>query len=82
MSEKRIGVVGIIVGDIELAAQVNELLHQYSHNIVARMGIPYRERGLSVISVIVDGDPDEISALTGKLGKIEGITVKVALSKK
>ena len=79
--DKRIGVIGIVVEDLEVTGRLNEVLHEYSRLIVGRMGIPYRERGLSVISVIVDGDNDEISALTGKIGRISGISVKTALAK-
>lgn len=80
--EKRIGVVGIVVEDLESAGQVNSILHDYSHIIVGRMGIPYRERGISVISLIVDGSTDEISAMTGKLGKVKSVSVKSAMTKK
>ncbi len=80
--EKRLGVVGIIVENTEHAQEVNEILHNFSNIIVGRMGIPYKERGLCVISIIVDGSMDEISAMTGKLGKISSISVKSAISKK
>lgn len=80
--DKRIGVVGIVIEDIEKAGIVNSILHEYSDIIVGRMGIPYRERGVSIISIIVDGTTDVISAMTGKLGKTEGVSVKSALSKK
>lgn len=80
--DKRIAVVGIIVEDLEMATEVNKILHTYSPIIVGRMGIPYRERGISVISIIVDGTSDELSAMTGKLGKISGVSVKSAMSKK
>lgn len=80
--DKRIAVVGIIVENLEMANEVNKILHTYSHVIVGRMGIPYRERGISVISIIVDGTSDELSAMTGKLGKISGVSVKSAMSKK
>jgi putative iron-only hydrogenase system regulator len=80
--EKRIGVIGIIVEDLKHIAEVNDILSKFGNIIVGRMGIPYRERGINVISLIVDGTTDEIGALTGKLGKFEGISVKSALSKK
>lgn len=80
--ESRIAVVGIVVEDLESANEVNAVLHEYSAIIVGRMGIPYRERGLSVISLIVDGNTDEISAMTGKLGKIRAVSVKAAMTKK
>ena len=79
--EKRIGVVAIVIENLNNANIVNEILHDYSSIIVGRMGIPYREKGISVISLIVDGIMDEISAMTGKLGKIDGINVKSAITK-
>lgn len=79
--DKRIGVVGIVVEDTDSAEGINQVLHEYSHIIVGRMGIPYRERGVSVISLIVDGSNDDISAMTGKLGRIKNVSVKSALSK-
>ncbi|HPW99433.1 MAG TPA: iron-only hydrogenase system regulator [Sedimentibacter sp.] len=80
--DKRIGVVGIVIEDVSQAAEANNILHEYSHIIIGRMGIPYKERGLNVISLIVDGTNDDIGALSGKLGKIKGLSVKSALSKK
>jgi putative iron-only hydrogenase system regulator len=80
--DKRIGVVGIVVEDLESANAVNSILHEYAQIIVGRMGIPYREKGVSVISLIVDGTSDEISAMTGKLGKIKAVSVKSAMTKK
>jgi len=77
----RIGIVGIVVEDIKSAERVNAVLHEYAGHIVGRMGIPYRERGVSVISLIVDGTNDDISALTGKLGRISGTTVKSMVTK-
>ncbi|AAK78467.1 putative iron-only hydrogenase system regulator [Clostridium acetobutylicum] len=80
--DKRIAVVGIILDDISMAQEVNKILHMHSSVIVGRMGIPYREKGISVISIIVDGTMDELSSLTGKLGRIPGVSVKSAVSKK
>lgn len=80
--DKRLGVIGIIVEDIESAKAVNEVLHSFSDIIVGRMGIPHKERRISVISLIVDGSMDSISAMTGKLGNIKSISVKSAISKK
>jgi putative iron-only hydrogenase system regulator len=79
--DKRIGVIGIVIEDTSKIAEVNRILHEYSHIIIGRMGIPYREKGLNVISIIVDGTNDDIGALSGKLGKIKGLSVKSALSK-
>lgn len=79
--ESRVAVIGIIVNNREeTAKKVNEILSDFGNIIIGRMGIPYKERGLSVISIIVDGTNDEIGALTGKLGNIKGIKAKVALT--
>lgn len=83
-SEKtqRLGVVAIIVYDREVAInQLNSILHDYSSLIVGRLGLPYRERNLSIISLIVDGTTDEIGAMTGKIGQIPNISVKTAFAK-
>jgi len=81
--DKRIGVVGIVIEDRENAVgRVNGILSEYGEVIVGRMGIPYRERKLAVISIIVDGTTDQIGAMTGKLGAIAGVSVKSALTKK
>lgn len=79
--QNRLGVVGIVVEDSSAAEEINAILHEYAGIIVGRMGIPYRERGVSIISIIVDGTNDEISALTGRLGRVHGISVKSALTK-
>lgn len=79
--ENRIAVIGIVVMQrSETAKRVNQILSEYGEIIVGRMGIPYRERDLSVISLIIDGTTDEIGALTGKLGNIEGVKVKSAIT--
>lgn len=80
--DKRIGVIGIVIEDLSQITEVNNILHQYGNIIIGRMGIPYKEKGINVISLIVDGTNDEIGALSGKLGKIKGLSVKSALSKK
>ncbi len=83
MDKRRVGVVGIIIENREKRApRVNELLTGYGDIIVGRMGIPYHERGINVIALIVDGTTNEIGAMTGKLGMIEGVTVKSAMAKK
>jgi putative iron-only hydrogenase system regulator len=80
--EKRIGVIGIVIENLENASNVNDILHSFAHIIVGRMGIPYKEKNMSVISLIVDGTSNEISAMTGKLGKVQGVNVKSAITKK
>lgn len=79
---KRIGVVAIIVEHKESVELVNRLLSAYGEIIVGRMGVPYKEKNLSVISIIVDGTTDDIGALTGKLGRLTGVAVKSALTQR
>jgi putative iron-only hydrogenase system regulator len=79
--DKRLGVVAIVVESPSAATEINGILHEYARIIVGRMGIPYRERGVSVISLIVDGSRDDISALTGRLGRVPNTSVKTALSR-
>lgn len=79
--DQRIGIIGIVIEDFSCVERVNNLLHEHAKFIVGRMGIPYKERGVSVITLIVDGSNDEISALTGKLGRISGATVKSMVTK-
>lgn len=82
LSEKRIGVVGVVIEDTSSVSMVNNILHEHADVIVGRMGVPYRERGVSIISLIVDGTIDKISSMTGKLGKLEGVSVKSAFTRK
>ncbi|NLG87622.1 MAG: CopG family transcriptional regulator [Clostridiaceae bacterium] len=79
--EKRIGVVGIVVENPDITGRLNSILHDYAELIIGRMGIPYRQRKVRVISLIVEGTTDEIGALTGKIGNLPGVSVKSALSK-
>lgn len=80
--EKRIGVVGIVIDDRHRAAQINSIISDFGDLIIGRMGVPYRDKHLSVMALIVEGTTDEIGAFTGKLGNIRGVQVKTALSKK
>lgn len=78
--DERIGVIGIVVEDRDhTSRQINSIISEHGKIIVGRMGIPYRERNLSIISLIIDGTTDEIGAMTGKLGGIKGVRVKTAL---
>ena len=79
--ETRIAVVGIIVEDREAVGEINRILHDYSPYIIGRMGLPYEKKQVNIISVIVDAPSDWINALSGKLGKIKGISAKVMYSK-
>lgn len=81
MENKRLGVIAIVIEDLEQAEQVNALIHEYNDLMVGRMGIPYKERNISVISLMVDGTTDRINALTGKLGRIGKVQVKSMLTK-
>ncbi|MDE7319975.1 MAG: iron-only hydrogenase system regulator [Lachnospiraceae bacterium] len=78
--ETRIALLGIIVENTESAGQLNHLLHEYSRHIIGRMGIPYRERGVNIISIAIDAPQDVINALSGKIGRLQGITAKTIYS--
>ena len=78
--ETRVAVMGIIVSCPDSVEKLNSLLHEYSKYIIGRMGIPYREKNISVVSVAIDAPMDIISTLSGKIGKLSGITVKTAYS--
>ena len=80
--ENRVSVISIIVKNEEAAVTVNDLLHEYRQYIVGRMGLPYRQRGVSIISVVIDAPQDVISSLSGKLGMIDKVSVKTVYSKK
>ncbi|MCL2874325.1 MAG: iron-only hydrogenase system regulator [Defluviitaleaceae bacterium] len=79
--ETRVAVVAIIVEDMESVAEVNGILHEYADGIIGRMGIPYRQRKMNVISVVMDAPHDKISALSGKIGRLNGVSVKTVYSK-
>ena len=74
--ETRVAVLAVIVQEGSSVQALNELLHQYGHYIIGRMGLPYREKGVNIISVAVDAPADAISALSGKIGRLAGITAK------
>lgn len=79
--EKRISIISIIIEDLSATRETNELLHQYGDHIIGRMGIPYRERGLSIICVIIEATGELTSALSGKLGMLKGVSIKTVTSK-
>ena len=79
--ETRIAVMGIIVENVESVESLNSLLHGYREYIIGRMGIPYKEKGISIISVAIDAPQDAINSLAGCLGKLDGITAKATYSK-
>ncbi|MCI5602540.1 MAG: TM1266 family iron-only hydrogenase system putative regulator [Lachnospiraceae bacterium] len=80
--ETRIALIGIIVEDTNAVENVNEIIHNYGSYIIGRMGIPYREKQVNIISIVIDAPNDVISSLSGKLGMIKGISVNTVYSKK
>jgi putative iron-only hydrogenase system regulator len=78
--ETRVAVMGIIVENWDSVNLLNEILHQYGEYIIGRMGIPYREKKIHVMSIAVDAPQDIISTMSGKIGRIDGISVKTAYS--
>ncbi len=79
--EKRLTVLNIIISDRDSAAKVNDLLHDYAQYVIGRMGLPYGERGVSIICVVMDIPSAECSALSGKLGMLPSVTAKVITPK-
>ena len=79
--DTRVAVISIIIENPESVQAMNELLHRYSPYIIGRMGIPYRAKGINIISVAVDAPQDQISALSGKIGRLPGVSAKAAYSK-
>ena len=78
--ETRVAVIGIIIEEPESVERLNSVLHEYSGYIIGRMGIPYREKGIQIISIAIDAPQDVISTLTGKIGRIKGVSNKAAYS--
>lgn len=79
--DNRVSVISIIIKDEEAAGAVNDLLHEFRQYIVGRMGIPYRQREVSIISVVLDAPGDAVSSLSGKLGMIAGVSAKTLTAK-
>lgn len=79
--ETRVAITSVIIEEAESVASVNEILHEYSALIIGRMGIPYREKGISIISIALDAPQSEISAMTGKIGRLKGVSTKTVYSK-
>jgi len=72
--------MGIIVENTDSVDALNHILHEYGHYIIGRMGLPYRERNINIVSIAVDAPQDIISALAGKIGNLSGVSVKTAYS--
>ncbi len=81
-SDTRVAVISIIVENPACVSQINEILHSAADKIIGRMGIPYKEKNISIISIVIDAELDAISTVSGKLGRLSGVTVKTAYSKK
>jgi putative iron-only hydrogenase system regulator len=82
MEDKRVTLIGIMVEDTASAQRVNGLLHEYQQHIIGRMGIPYREKNINVISVVMDAPQSVVSALSGKLGMLPGVSSKCLYGKR
>ena len=80
-TETRIAVLSIIVENTDMTAELNDIIHEYAEYMVGRMGIPYRARGINIISLVVDAPQNVISTLSGRIGRLEGVTSKVAYAK-
>ena len=78
--ETRVALIGIIVENMDSTPELNNLLHEYGSYIIGRMGLPYRERNVHIISVAIDAPQDIISTLSGKIGRLKGVSVKTAYS--
>ena len=78
--ESRVALIGIIVENEDAVEKLNWVLHEYGRYIVGRMGIPYREKKINIISIAVDAPQDIISAMSGKIGKLDGVSAKTAYS--
>lgn len=78
--ETRVAVMGIIVEDLNSTELLNAILHEHGRYIIGRMGVPYREKNISVVSIALDAPQDIISSMAGKIGKLSGVSVKTAYS--
>ena len=79
--ENRVALIGIVVENFDEVANLNSILHEYADYIIGRMGIPYKKRDVSIISVAIDAPGDVINALSGKIGKLSGVTSKTVYAK-
>jgi putative iron-only hydrogenase system regulator len=79
--ENRIAMISIVVENEDSVKELNELLHEYSSYIIGRMGLPYRDKSISLISIAIDGPADAISALAGKAGSLKGVSAKTVYAR-
>lgn len=82
MSDKRVAIISIIAENRQSSAEINALLSDFGEYIVGRMGIPYRERGIFIMSIVIDAQSEIINRLTGKLGMLSGVTAKTLTKEK
>ncbi len=79
--DTRIAIIGIIIEDVDASVEINDILHDYGMYIIGRMGIPYQQRGVNIISVAIDAPLDVINTLAGKIGKVTGVSAKTIYSR-
>jgi len=79
--ESRVAIIAIIVENIDSAGGVNDILREHNEHIIGRMGLPYRNKGIGIISVVVDAPQDVTSAISGKIGRLDGVSTKTVYSK-
>ncbi len=78
--ESRVAVIGIIIENADVVDKINAILHENSRYILGRMGIPYREKNINIISIAIDAPQDVISSISGKIGRLQGVSAKTAYS--
>ena len=79
--DSRVAILSMNVEDTDSTEELNSIIHDYSRFVVGRMGIPYRERGINIISLVLDAPQNDISTLSGKIGRLKGVTSKAAYAK-
>lgn len=79
--EKKIAVVAVVISNMESVNKVNEIFHSFSEYVLGRLGIPYKEKGVNVISIVLDAPTEVLNSLSGKLGMIDGVSSKVMITK-
>lgn len=80
--ETRVAVISVIIENPDSVSKFNDILHEYSDYVIGRMGIPYKAKGINIVSIAIDAPQDVINTLTGLLGRLEGVSAKSAYSKK
>ena len=79
--ETRVAIIGVIIEEVDSVSKLNSILHDYGAYIIGRMGLPYKEKNINIISIVVDAPNDIISTLSGKLGRLPGVSTKALYSK-